>query len=225
MSPDDYEGIRKVGELVKRGGVIVYPTETVYGIGGDPFKEEVVKRVIQIKERKEKEMPILVASIEKAKELAEFDDTALTLANRFWPGPLTIVLRGKVEGAKSLMRRGKLGIRVPKHLLAMRIIEASGGALIGTSANISGRPPPRNANEVDEIIERSVDLVVDGGKSDLGVASTVVEVVPPIRGYEKPYIRIIREGAIKVEEVRKSLEGVLIERVQFNSDDTEGQRG
>ncbi|MGQ9760049.1 MAG: L-threonylcarbamoyladenylate synthase, partial [Candidatus Methanomethylicaceae archaeon] len=175
----------------------------VYGIGGDPFKEEVVKRIVQIKERGEREMPVLVASLEKAKELVEFDEIALRLANKFWPGPLTIVLRRRVELPKELTAgRDTLGLRVPKNLLALKIIEASGGVLIGTSANISGRPPPRSADDVDEKVQRSVDLVVDGGRSELGVASTVVEVLPPLcegKGYR---IKVIREGAIKAEVVK-----------------------
>ncbi len=146
ISVSDEGKIREIGEIVREGGVIVYPTETVYGIGGDPFRESVVKRVIQIKERGVKEMPVLVSDFAKAKELVDFDELSIRLASAFWPGPLTLVLKRR-ESVKLPyeLTAGKvtLGLRVPNHRLALKIIEASGGALIGTSANISGRPPPR----------------------------------------------------------------------------------
>ncbi|MCX8182592.1 MAG: L-threonylcarbamoyladenylate synthase [Candidatus Methanomethyliaceae archaeon] len=199
--------IMEIGELVRRGGIIVFPTDTVYGIGGDPLSGAVVRRVFQIKRRREKEMPILVSSLEKAKELVEFDDRALTLARLFWPGPLTLVLKMRVKLPEELTAgKDMLGVRVPKHGLTLKIIEASGGALIGTSANISGRPPPRNAEEIDPEIEREADLIVDGGRTEVGIASTVVElvqnVVEPFAG-----IKVIREGAIKADDVIRALRG------------------
>lgn len=199
--------IGEIGELVKRGGVIVFPTDTVYGIGGDPFREDVVRRVFQIKRRGEKEMPVLVSNLDKAKELVEFDERALILARLFWPGPLTLVLKMKVRLPKELTSgKEKLGIRVPRHELALKIIEASGGAIIGTSANISGKPPPRSVEEIDPDIEREVDLVVDGGRTELGVSSTVVELVP---NAERSHagIKVIREGAIKADDVIRAVRG------------------
>jgi L-threonylcarbamoyladenylate synthase len=204
----DEDKIMEIGGIVRRGGVIVYPTETVYGIGGDPFKEDVVRRVFQIKRRRDKEMPVLVSSMEKAMEIAEFDDRALTLARLFWPGPLTLVLKKRSELPHELTAgRDKVGIRVPKHIVALKIIEAAGGAIIGTSANISGRPPPRSADELDPVIENEVDLVVDGGRTELGVASTVVELVPGGEGHGGG-IKVIREGAIKAESLIEAVRGV-----------------
>ncbi len=197
--------IREIGEIVRRGGVIVYPTDTVYGIGGDPFKEIVVRRVFQIKRRGEKEMPLLVPSLEKAEELAVFDENALRLARAFWPGPLTLVLKSRVGFPRELMaRKETIGLRIPRHDLALKIIEAAGGVIIGTSANISGRPPPRSVEELDPNIEREVDLVVDGGRTERGVPSTVVELA---QGNEVPTIRVIREGAIKGEELLSVVRG------------------
>ncbi len=204
----DEDKIMEIGDIVRRGGVIVYPTDTVYGIGGDPFREDIVRRVFQIKRRGDKEMPVLVSSLEKAMEIAEFDDRALTLARLFWPGPLTLVLKMRGRFPYELTAgRDKLGLRVPKNVIALKIIEASGGAIIGTSANISGRPPPRSVDELDPVIENEVDLVVDGGRTELGVASTVVEL---ISGEEdcSDGIKVIREGAIKAEDLIKAVRGV-----------------
>lgn len=199
--------IREIGDVVKRGGVIVFPTDTLYGIGGDPFRESVVKRIIQIKRRGEKGMPVLVSSLEKAEEFAEFDDRGIILARHFWPGPLTLVLKKRVKLPDDLTAGMEtLGLRVPKHRLALKIIEASGGALIGTSANISGMPPPRSADEVDLTIQEAVDLVVDGGRAELGVASTVVELAPNNEGSSMG-IKVIREGAIKADDLTRALRG------------------
>ncbi len=205
LSLSDIDKILEIGELVKKGGVIVYPTDTVYGIGGNPFLEDVIIRVKNIKQREEKAMPILVSSLEKAKEIAYFNDFALKIANIFWPGPLTIVLKTKVKFSPHLTGgRDNIGLRIPNHKLALKIIEASGGLIIGTSANISGRPPALSIEDIDESIKSSVDIVIDGGKCYLGKPSTVIEVIDS-------KIKIIRIGAIKIEEFIKrgiSIEGI-----------------
>lgn len=191
--------------MIKKGGVIVYPTDTVYGIGGNPFLEDVVIRIKNIKQREEKAMPILVSSLEKAKEMAYFNDLSLKIANTFWPGPLTIVLKTKVKFSPHLTGgRDSIGLRIPNHELALKIIEASGGALIGTSANISGRPPAISIEDLDEKIRSSVDLIIDGGKCYLGKPSTVIEVIDS-------KIKIIRIGAIGIDEFIKR--GIPIEGI------------
>lgn len=191
--------------MIKKGGVIVYPTDTVYGIGGNPFLEDVVIRIKNIKQREEKAMPILISSLEKAKEIAYFNDLSLKIANTFWPGPLTIVLKTKVKFSPHLTGgRDSIGLRIPNHELALKIIEASGGALIGTSANISGRPPAISIEDLDEKIRSSVDLIIDGGKCYLGKPSTVIEVIDA-------KIKIIRIGAIGIDEFIKR--GIPIEGI------------
>ncbi len=127
-------------------------------------------------------------------KIAYLDNLALRLARRFWPGALTLVLPLKNNISKYVTAgRNKIGIRVPNHEVALRIIEESGGIVTGTSANISGHPPPRNVKEIEEDILNQVDIVVDSGEG-LGTPSTVIDltVQPP---------RIIREGAIRREEL------------------------
>ncbi|MCQ5340828.1 MAG: L-threonylcarbamoyladenylate synthase [Candidatus Methanomethylicia archaeon] len=205
LSLTDINKILEIGEMIKKGGVIVYPTDTVYGIGGNPFLEDVVIRIKNIKQREEKAMPILVSSLEKAKEIAYFNDLSLKIANTFWPGPLTIVLKTKVKFSPHLTGgRDSIGLRIPNHELALKIIEASGGALIGTSANISGRPPAISIEDLDEKIKSSVDLIIDGGKCYLGKPSTVIEVIDS-------KIKIIRIGAIGIDEFIKR--GIPIEGI------------
>jgi L-threonylcarbamoyladenylate synthase len=205
LSLTDINKIFEIGEMIKKGGVIVYPTDTVYGIGGNPFLEDVVIRIKNIKQREEKAMPILISSLEKAKEIAYFNDLSLKIANTFWPGPLTIVLKTKVKFSPHLTGgRDSIGLRIPNHELALKIIEASGGALIGTSANISGRPPAISIEDLDEKIKFSVDLIIDGGKCYLGKPSTVIEVIDS-------KIKIIRIGAIGIDEFIKR--GIPIEGI------------
>jgi L-threonylcarbamoyladenylate synthase len=205
LSLTDINKILEIGEMIKKGGVIVYPTDTVYGIGGNPFLEDVVIRIKNIKQREEKAMPLLISNLEKAKELAYFNDFALKIANTFWPGPLTIVLKAKVKFSHYLTGgRDSIGLRIPNHELALKIIEASGGVLIGTSANISGKPPAISIEDLDERIKSSVDLVIDGGKCYLGKPSTVIEII-------NSKIKIIRVGAIGINEFIKR--GIPIEGI------------
>jgi L-threonylcarbamoyladenylate synthase len=211
INADDSNKIRSVGEIVRKGGIIVYPTDTLYGIGGDPLNPSAVSRILEIKEREGKPMPVLVSSFAAAAELVEINGIARALIDAFWPGGLTIVLEGKKTIPKSLMMgKRRLGVRMPNHWLTLRIIEACGGRLIGTSANISGMPAAKSLNELDSRVEAAVDAVIDGGAAPLGVPSTVVEVGPGVEGdqqvkeiYED--VRILREGAINAEVIRSEL--------------------
>jgi len=213
ISQNDRGQIQQVAGIVKAGGVIIYPTDTLYGIGCDPFNAASVRRVLHIKRRGERQLPILVSGEDKARALVEVDATSLSLMKAFWPGALMVVLRRRAEMLSGpTFGRGKLGVRMPNHGLALRIIEACGGVLTGTSANISGNPPARSVNELDSRLERKVDLVIDGGGSTLGIASTVVEIGPPEEDRPArviaPNVRILREGAISADVIRaKLLEG------------------
>lgn len=206
----DMESLRHVGEIVARAGVIVYPTDTIYGIGGNPLNPSAVEKVYRIKERDGKPMPVLVSDEAKAKELADVDDISLFLIREFWPGALTLILKAKGNLPLELtLGRGTIGLRKPNHGLALKIIEACGGALIGTSANLSGGIPATAVEELDSRIEEEVDLVIDGGRSHGGVPSTVLEVYPPVasphheNGFRR--LRVLRKGALQPEEIRKRL--------------------
>ncbi|MDD1775760.1 MAG: threonylcarbamoyl-AMP synthase [Candidatus Methanomethylicus sp.] len=207
----DPEKIRRVGEVVRNGGVIVFPTDTLYGIGGDPLNPSTVQRVLAIKRREKKPMPVLVSSIEMAQKFVDVDERAKKLMKAFWPGGLTIILRAKpLIPDKLTMGSNKLGIRMPDHAVALKIIEASGGGLIGTSANITGQPPATSVDELAREVEEAVDLIVDGGKTKLGVPSTVVELDSMedsgrVKGSRLGSVRIIRVGAIGADLIESKL--------------------
>lgn len=142
---------------LRAGGILIFPTDTVYGIGGDALKPAVLRRLKDTKRRpRDKPFPWLVADLSMAKQLAHFSPSVEFLAQHVWPGATTLVLRRRGR------KRAGIALRVPDHLWLRRLISAFGGPIIGTSANMSGRPPSRTAR----IAARSfpnVDMVFDGG--------------------------------------------------------------
>ncbi len=194
------DDIEEAAKLILEGGLIAYPTDTVYALGCNPFDAETVDRLVKAKDRIKGSLPILVSSLKDAERLGEISGLAATLANRFWPGPLTLVVRprrnfpARITGDTLLV-----GLRIPNHGKARRLIKECGGALIGTSANISGRPSLRTAEEVLRELEGRVDLVVDGGPTSLGRESTVVRVL-------EDEITVLRDGAISRDDILKTLD-------------------
>jgi len=193
------QDIEVAAKLVLEGRLIAYPTDTVYGLGCNPFDADAVDELVKAKERVKGSLPILVSSLNDAERLGEISGLAATFANRFWPGPLTLVVQprrnfpARITGDMLLV-----GLRVPNHEKARRLIKECGGALIGTSANISGRPSLRTAGEVVRELEDRVDLVIDGGPAPLGRESTVVRVL----GNEST---VLRDGAISRDDILKTL--------------------
>jgi L-threonylcarbamoyladenylate synthase len=191
--------IKEAAKLVLAGRLIAYPTDTVYGLGCNPFDADAIERLVNAKERVKDSLPILVGSLKEAERLGEISGVAAELANRFWPGPLTLVVLarsnfpGKVTGDSLLV-----GLRIPNHEMARRLIQESGGAVIGTSANISGHPPLRTAQDVIRELKGRIDLVIDGGPSPLGRESTVVRILGG-------KITMLREGAISRDDILKTL--------------------
>ena len=186
--------LEKAIKIVRRGGVIVYPTDTVYGVGGDPFNINTVNRVTHLKGRRGSPYPILVSSIENALRLIEASDAMVMLMRRFWPGGLTIVGRARY-GIPGNFFMETIGVRMPRQMRLLKLIEESGGYLIGTSANKSGRPPAKSVDEAMEYFGGEVDLYLDGGRAREN-PSTVVE----IRG---KHIVIRRIGAIELDVLRE----------------------
>ncbi|MDE1857950.1 MAG: threonylcarbamoyl-AMP synthase [Thaumarchaeota archaeon] len=190
--PMDRASIVKAEAVVRAGGLVVYPTDTVYGLGCDPFDEEAVGRLFRAKGRGSKAVPVLCSSEGKAAELVALNPASLQLARAHWPGPLTIVapLRVKVP-AQLTQGTGNLGVRVPGLRACIRLIDACGGWLAGTSANRSGSPSSRTAGEALDQLGDSVDLILDGGALE-GKESTVVQV-------SGDAVTILRTGPVGVE--------------------------
>jgi L-threonylcarbamoyladenylate synthase len=189
MGPDS---IAKAAAVVKRGGLLVYPTDTVYGLGCDPFNEAAVGRLFSAKGRVSKAVPVLCGSAEKAAELVELNSRALDLARDHWPGPLTIVAPLRREVPFQLNSGSRtLGVRVPGLAGCLELVNACGGWLTGTSANISGNPSSRSAAEAQGQLGAWVDLILDGGTLE-GKESTVVRV-------DGDMVTILRTGPVGVD--------------------------
>jgi L-threonylcarbamoyladenylate synthase len=197
----DEQSLHEAATTIRMGGVIAYPTETFYGLGCEPSDPDATMRICRIKERAENPLPLICSDVETAKLVVEFNPVAEKLAKRFWPGPLTLVLPSKVT-YPMWVTHGKttLGIRVSSNKTAQRIASLSGGVIVSTSANKSGKPPHNNAQDVIKEIGREVDIVVDGGYTPGGEPSTVLD----LSGDE---LWIIRGGPIKGEEIIRAIRG------------------
>lgn len=191
----------EAADCLRRGGLVAFPTDTVYGVGALASDAGAVRRLFEAKRRPlDKAIPILLASAsELERVVGRVPETARRLAAAFWPGALTLVLR-KGEGFDSaaLADGDTVAVRVPDHPVVRKLIERVGEPLAGTSANLSGRPSPISADEVRQQLGEAVDIVVDGGRCPGEVPSTVVDVT-----VEPP--RVLREGPIS----RNDLERVL----------------
>ncbi len=187
--------IARAVALLRRGGVVGVPTDTVYGIGADPFHEGGVNRLYEIKGRDEaKAISILAADVAQVETVARLAGSARRLAERHWPGPLTLVLP-RVAGAPAWLgdaERDTVGVRVPDHPIALGLLRAS-GPLSVTSANQSGDPPSPGSEEAVEALGDRIDLYLPG-PSGGGEASTVVDVTG-----SKP--QILREGPVPISRL------------------------
>lgn len=191
--------IRVASRIVERGGLVIYPTETVYGLGCNPLNIEAVKKLLKLKGNRNKPLPVLASSIKDAEKIAVISQKGKRLATKFWPGPLTLVLHKKpVLPDVVTFCLDSVGIRIPDNEAALRLISLSGGLLIGSSANRSKEGPPRTVQEITEELREKVEVVLDGGATAHGTPSTVVDLTS-----DKP--RILREGPIGLEEILHTL--------------------
>jgi len=195
------EKIKKIVKILKKGGIIIFPTDTVYGIGTDAENEESVNRLYQIKNRPR--IKPLILFIEKKEEVLKFAQkiplSAQKLINDFWPGPLTLIFRASSSVPKSIIsKEGKVGIRFPESKISCEIVKESRVLLATTSANVSGEVPPLKIEEINKDLKEKVDLIIDGGGTLLGEESTIVDVTfsPP---------RLIREGWLLKKRINKTL--------------------
>ncbi len=188
------EGIKKAVEIINQGGIIIFPTDTVYGIGCNPYNKKSVEKIYDIKSRNiSKPFPILAYSKEIAEKIAFFDEYSKKIVEQFWPGPLTIILKLTDENLKkSLNVVDKIAIRVPNHKCTLDLLKKC-NFLVGTSANISGQLSSTNPDECLKNIQ-NYDIFVDGGIITSKAESTIIEI-------ENEKIKIIRKGSISKEEI------------------------
>jgi len=193
--------VKEAVQILKKGGVIVLPTDTVYGLGADAFNSKAVDRIYEIKNRpRHLPLPLLLSGVSQITMIAEsVPEVGWFLASRFWPGGLTLVLP-KIASLPSYLTRGPtIAVRIPNHPICLALIEGLGRPIIGTSANISGRPSCLTTDEVKQQLGDKVDLIIDGGKCPGGGESTIVDVTG-----EVPVV--LRQGIIAQYEIDKILE-------------------
>jgi L-threonylcarbamoyladenylate synthase len=196
---DHPEAISLASGIIKNGGVIAFPTDTVYGIGASAFDEGAIERIFEIKERsKDKAIPILISDRSGISLISSSPDQQISqIMDRFWPGPLTLILSAAPELPTNLSTTGTIGIRIPDHDATLDLLQAT-GPLAATSANLSGEENTLTAQEVLQSLGGKIDLVLDGGKSPGGVPSTVLDCT------SDPF-QLLREGEISESDILELL--------------------
>lgn len=199
------EGIEKAAFLLQRGENVVFPTETVYGLGASIFCDEAIQRVFEIKKRpSDNPLIVHIASIDQLYLLSdEIPKELFLLSDLFWPGPLTFVIPAK-KGLSLLISKGlsTVAVRMPSHPMALELIRKAKAPLVGPSANLSGFPSPTNALDVLEDLDGKVPLILDGGSSSIGIESTVIGLFG-----QKPIL--LRPGLITQEKMEAILKKPL----------------
>jgi L-threonylcarbamoyladenylate synthase len=169
------EAFSRAKEVLSSGGVMVYPTDTVYGIGGDGRKGEVAERIRKIKGREDCPFSVILGNIHMVREYADAEGEDLRYVLEAFPGAATLILKAKKE--LPVVKGGKIGVRVPEHSFMRKLSVELGMPIITTSANLHGKEAPRSFAEIEREIIDSVDLAIDGGSTLYGMHSTVMDVV------------------------------------------------
>jgi L-threonylcarbamoyladenylate synthase len=204
----DFAKIKIAAEEIKKGNLVAFPTETVYGLGADALNKKAVAKIFQAKGRPFNDP--LIAHIADIKELyrlsKQVPPVALKLAKAFWPGPLTLVLK-KSELVSDIVTAGldTVAIRMPDDNIALSLIRESQTPIVAPSANIFGRTSPTNAQHVADDLDGKIEMIIDGGKTKVGVESTVLDItVEPVR--------VLRAGGISVEKLKEVVGQVKISK-------------
>lgn len=190
LPASDLKAIKRAADVLRAGGIVAYPTDTVYGLGANVFSPQALDKVMDAKQRPdEKSLPVLIGDRGHLPELVTaVPPEAAKLMEAFWPGALTIVL-GKKAGLSPLLGETTLAVRQPNHAAIQALLAATGFPITGTSANLSGRPPATTAQEAFSQLGNSVGVVLDAGPAAGGTPSTVIDCTTSPA-------RILREGAV-----------------------------
>ena len=209
---DDLENNKKIiaqaGEILAKGGLVAFPTETVYGLGGDAFDKEAAAGIYAAKGRPS-DNPLIV-HISKVEDLEKLSDevpqSAYELAKKFWPGPLTMIVKKNDKVPKTITGGLEtVAVRLPANPIARAIIEASGTFIAAPSANLSGRPSPTTGKHVIEDLTGRVDMIVDGGAIEIGLESTIVDLSEDIP-------MILRPGYVTLDQLKEVLGEVTMDK-------------
>lgn len=210
----------EAGQIIKDGGLVAFPTETVYGLGGDGLNPESSKKIYAAKGRPS-DNPLIV-HIAELKDLYTIttgvSEKALLLAEKFWPGPLTMILK-KAERVPYETTGGldTVAVRMPNNKIALEFIKSAGGFIAAPSANLSGRPSPTEAGHVKEDMQGRIDMIIDGGSSIIGLESTIVDLTE-----EVPII--LRPGYISINNLSKVVGDVLYDPAILDAGSNEAPR-
>lgn len=194
---DNTKNLKIAANIIKKGGIVIFPTETVYGIGTNGLDEEAVKKLYEVKDRPlNKPISLLVSNFDMINQVAkDITEMEYKIMKNFFPGPLTIILNKKSCVPDILTAKGNtVGIRMPDNEIALKLIELSGVPIATPSANISGRPSGIDIEDIKKDFEGKVDLFIDSGKSKIRNGSTIVKV-------EDNEIKILRQGIITKEQI------------------------
>jgi L-threonylcarbamoyladenylate synthase len=203
----DIEKIKYAAEVLRGGGIVAFPTETVYGLGADALNENAVKKIFEAKGRpSDNPLIVHITGKESVGGLAmAVSEKAQVLMDRFWPGPLTLVLE-KSDKIPPVITAGlsTVGLRAPSHPIALALIREAGISIAAPSANLSGKPSPTTSKHVIDDLNGRVDVIIDGGSADIGVESTVLDVTT-----DMPVI--LRPGGVSFEQLRDVVGNVSID--------------
>lgn len=197
----DYTKLKEAARIIKQGGIVVFPTETVYGIGVNCFDEKAVRKLYEIKQRQlDKPISLLVSNMKMVNKIAkDITEMEYKMMKKFFPGPLTMILKKRnIIPDVVTSKQDTVGVRMPSDRIALKLIEYANVPIATTSANISGNPSETNLESIIKCFEGKVDYFVDGGESEIGLASTIVQMVDEIPN-------ILRQGSITAEQIGNAM--------------------
>ena len=196
------DAIQEAAKWIRNGGLVALPTDTLYGLAADPFRADAVARVFAVKGRvADRALPLIAADADQiAARLGPLPPAGRRLAEKFWPGPLTLLLLAPAAVARDVTGgTGRVGVRVPAHAIARAICRGADGPITATSANRSGQPATADPGEVERALGDDVDLLIDAGVTPGGAPSTIVDVTGPVP-------RLVRTGAVPWDDIQAWLE-------------------
>lgn len=204
----DMEAIKKAGEILKNGGLVAFPTETVYGLGGNALDPKASMKIYAAKGRpSDNPLIVHIAHIEDLEKIVSvISEGARVLADKFWPGPLTMILpKADIVPKETTGGLETVAVRFPSDKIAQALIDAAGGFVAAPSANTSGRPSPTLASHVEEDLGETIDMIIDGGQVGIGIESTIIDFTEEI-----PVV--LRPGYISLEMLKETLGDVKMDR-------------
>ncbi len=213
--------LKEAGEIIKKGGLVAFPTETVYGLGGDALNLESSKKIYAAKGRPS-DNPLIVHIADMSyleKIVKEIPPEAYKLAEKYWPGPLTMIMnKAEIVPLETTGGLSTVAVRMPSNKIAAEFIRQSGGYIAAPSANISGRPSPTEAKYCVEDLDGKVEMIIDGGKVGIGLESTIIDLTvnPPM---------ILRPGYITKDDLKAIVDEVQVDKTILDSTSKQAPKG